>query len=310
MLEVHQDWVQLEWALQDLKIVQSQEAHFFTSDKIYNKYEMVNDSFGSPDPTEIKAKRIQNTWDEDEDWPWFSWSDPIIRNLQYQEHMLENFVPLSRVEPVPVSMETTELAITYNSSPNKISYQYQNSGSPPHLNKTRKKLFSSPSHKREIKEDRDPEYSWNADWMSSMRANDLHWGRGSSPLRTRLKSSPRSKNRSSSPKRAKSRVYYWVEDGTINIKTPSKNKYYEDSYEDSSPKNKIINDLQESNRDLHSFQRRCKASEQNTDVKYKIDSDLYRELSQFKPVTQKTTFEVKSFSRSPDKSKNFRYTNK
>lgn len=249
---------------------------------------------------------VNHTWDEDKDCPWFTWNDPIIKNLQSQEHMLENFIPLSRIEPVPVSMSTTELAITYNSSPNRISYQYEKSGSPPRLNQTRKKLFSSPTHKREVKEDKDPGYACNADWMSSMRANDLHWGRGSSPLRTRLKSSPRNKNRSKSPKNAKTRVYYWVEDGLINIKTPAKKNYDEDSYDNSSPKTKLINDLQDSNRDLHTFQRRCKASNQNTDLKSRIDTDLYREdICQFQPNPQKTKFEVKSFSKSPNKSKNF-----
>lgn len=281
----------------------------FTSDKIYNKYEMVNDSFGSPDPKELKAKRVQNTCKDDQDCPWFSWNDPIIKNLQSQEQKLENFVPLSRIEPVPISMTETDLAIAYNTSPNWISYQYEKSGSPPRLSKTRKKLFSSPSHKREIKEDTDPEYLCNADWMSSMRATDLHWGRGSSPLRTKLKSSPRNKSRSSSPKKTKSKVFYRVEDGLINIKTPSKKNYEEDSYDDSSPKTKLINDLQESNGDLHTFQRQSKASYQNTDLRSNNESEYFKEISHFQRQFPKTTFEIQSFSRSPERSQ-FRKHNK
>ena len=144
-----------------------------TSDKIYNKYELVNDSFGSPDPKQAKAKKVDNI-DSEEEYPRFARDDHIIQNLQAQERLFESFVPLSRVEPVPISMATTDMAITFNSSPNIISYQYEQSGSPPQLKKTRKKLFISPSHKREMKEDRDPEYKCNADGMSSMRANDLH----------------------------------------------------------------------------------------------------------------------------------------
>ena len=281
-----------------------------TSDKIHNKYELVNDSFGSPDPKQTKAKKTWHIENENNDWPWFAWNDPIIKNLQAQEHLLENFVPLSRIEPVPVSMSTTDMAITYNSSPNAISYQYEQSGSPPQLKKTRKKLFSSPSHKREIKEDRDPEYRCNPDGMSSMRATDLHWGRGSSPLRTRLKSSPSAKSKSKSPKKEKSRVYYWYEDGLINIKTPLKQQADNDSSDEDSPKTRVISDLKKNNEELHAFQRRCKASIQNTDLKYNVDSDLYREINRTQSNQNETKYEVKPFCNSPNKTANTLIDNK
>ena len=150
---------------------------FLSSTKQFNKYEMHNDSFGSPDAKkQILKRKLKNTEDINEktEKERKDNNDHIIRGLESQERMIETFIPPSRIEPVPLSLEHNDLSIAYQSSPDIISYQYEDNSSPPKCKMTRKKLFHSPTHKKERKEDGDPEYICNPDTASAMRAKDLH----------------------------------------------------------------------------------------------------------------------------------------
>ena len=106
--------------------------------------------------------------------------------------------------------------------------------------------------------------------MSAMRTVDLHCGRGSSPLRTKFKTSSRSRSASGSPKKHKSIAFYEAENGVINITTPIKEGSRMEKYvQGSTPKSKTIDDLKESNRSMKQFQRMSKVSAKNTSEKGK-----------------------------------------
>lgn len=119
---------------------------FMTSEKQNEKYELVNDSFGSPDPKVMKQYQKSNNGRRQLEKRMYD-NDHIIRELEKQEEKLENFIPPSRIEPVPTDLGITQLSLTYQSSPDVISYQYEDTTSPPRCKKTRKKLFQSPVHK-------------------------------------------------------------------------------------------------------------------------------------------------------------------
>lgn len=149
---------------------------FMSSNKPYNKYEMHNDSFGSPDPKVTRSKRMSRPavgTDEKEYERMFD-NDHIIRELERQERAIDRFIPPSRVEPVPITLDQNDLAIAYQSSPDMISYQYEDNASPPRCKKTRQKLFHSPVHKKERMQDTSPNYNCNPDNLAAMRAKDLH----------------------------------------------------------------------------------------------------------------------------------------
>lgn len=133
---------------------------FLNSKKSHDKYEMYNDSFGSPDMKRTKAAakgadtRTASNCDNGNGWT----NKHIIDNLVKQEAELESYMPPSRLEPVPTTFCQTQLSITHRSSPDMISYQYEEAGSPPKCKKARKKLYKSPTSKRELKEDTNPDY--------------------------------------------------------------------------------------------------------------------------------------------------------
>lgn len=85
-------------------------------------------------------------------------------------------------------------------------------------------------------------------------------------MRTKFKtpksnrSSSRSKSRSNSPlKKSSHKLEYNLENGVININTPSKTTTSFARYEDSiSPKNRTINDLKQTNSSIKNFQRKSK----------------------------------------------------
>jgi hypothetical protein len=131
---------------------------FMTSEKQNEKYELVNDSFGSPVPKIMKQSQKSNNRSRKLEKRMYD-NDHIIRELEKQEEKLENFIPPSRIEPVPIDLGITQLSLTYQSSPDVISYQYENTTSPPRCKKTRKKLFQSPVHKKEERQDMHPSYS-------------------------------------------------------------------------------------------------------------------------------------------------------
>lgn len=241
---------------------------FMSSNKPLNKYEMHNDSFGSPDPKVTRSKRTSRPavgTDEKEYERMFD-NDHIIKELERQERAIDRFIPPSRIEPVPITLDQNDLAIAYQSSPDMISYQYEDNASPPRCKKTRQKLFHSPVHKKEEMQDTSPNYNCNPDNLAAMRARDLHCGRGSSPLRTKFKtpkskrSSSRSKSRSNSPlKKSSHKLEYILENGVININTPSKTATSFARFEDSaSPKDRIINHLKQTNSSIKNFQRKSK----------------------------------------------------
>lgn len=150
--------------------------YFINKAETKEQHALVDDSFGSPEPKKSKValtSKAKLTYSID-DLPSFYPEDHIIKNLVKQETKLESFIPPSKVEPVPTNMAFNELSITYQSSPNLISYNYEEAGSPPRCKKSRKNLYHSPTSKRERKEDNDVEYNCNPDNMAAMRANDLH----------------------------------------------------------------------------------------------------------------------------------------
>lgn len=221
-------------------------------------------------------------------------------------------MPPSRVEPVPMTMSRTEFALTYESSPDVISYQYEQSGSPPRCSKHPKQLCMSPTHKKEARQDTHPDYNFNPDSMAAMRATDLHCGRGSSPLRTKLKQSPKSSKMSPrrqspsklssrkmspirmspnkmSPRKHQTNVFYYMDNGMINITTPSKSELQQTQNLDSSPKSELIDALKDSNAALASFQRTTKASALNSTAK--SNSDLFGGLARTQN-RDATTFSV------------------
>mmetsp|Transcript_12031 Transcript_12031/g.10631 ORF Transcript_12031/g.10631 Transcript_12031/m.10631 type:complete len:246 (+) Transcript_12031:128-865(+) len=120
-----------------------------------------------------------------------------------------------------------------------------------------------------------------------MRAKDLHCGRGSSPLRTKFKTPKSNKSRSSSPfKKSNHKVEYFMDNGVININTPAKDEDFE---RESSPKTRIISNLQGTNSSAKDFQRRCKiisedSLEKNTPQKTSIETKHQQRVSQFKRV--------------------------
>lgn len=255
---------------EDNKTYSTPKNPFLSSNKPIGKYELVNDSFGSPTSKAMKAQKKSeaemspDTYESQR----MNNNDHIIKLLEKQERKLEKFIPPSRVEPVPITMEQTDLSLPYHTSPDVISFQYQDAGSPPHSTFTRKKLFYSPTQEKERRQDNDPEYICNPDTIAAMRAKDLHCGRGSSPLRTKFKSPQSTKSIASSARKSTSRIEYNVENGLLNIHTPSKaNKTGYKKYEDtSSPKSKLIDELKQSNSSLKHFKRTRKVmSEESTD---------------------------------------------
>ncbi len=108
---------------------------FLSSAKPLDKYEMVNDSFGSPEAKFLRSKRILQGKREGEvegdEGNRKENNDHIISGLGKQERKLETFIPPSRIEPVPISLEQNDLPIAYMSSPDIISYQYEDISSPP-----------------------------------------------------------------------------------------------------------------------------------------------------------------------------------
>jgi hypothetical protein len=244
---------------------------FGSSNNPYDKYQMVNDSFGSPDTRIVKPRRksrlaIETDENEQENEYEITFdNDHIIKGLERQERDIGRFIPPSRIEPVPINLEQCDLSIAYQSSPNMISYQYEDNASPPKCKKLRQKLFDSPVHKKEEKQDTHPNYNYNPDNFAAIRAKDLHCGRGSSPLRTKFKTpksknSPRSISRSSSPiKKSTHKIEYVLENGAINIKTNTNTDTDLARFEGSnSPKDNLINYLNHTNSSLKNFQRKSK----------------------------------------------------
>lgn len=124
-----------------------------------------------------------------------------------------------------------------------------------------------------------------------MRAKDLHCGRGSSPLRTKFPVPKRKSGSKRSP-----RVEYYIENGVMNINTPS--KYDETTFErmefPESPKTFTINSLKQTNSSLKNFQRMSKApivdspekSVQNDESSRKIVPQPHlQSISEYKPKT-------------------------
>ncbi|CAI2383072.1 unnamed protein product [Moneuplotes crassus] len=247
---------------------------FMSSTKPLNKYELVNDSFGSPENKINKAKMKYQQDDTDAERERRDNNDHIITQLEIQERKLECFVPPSRQEPVPITLEQTDLPMAYESSPDLISFQYENTTSPPRCTKTRKKLFHSPTHKKELKEDTHPDYNCNSDTLSAMRAKDLHCGRGSSPLRTKMKSPKRNKSRSPSPsKKGGAKIEYYYDNGTININTPVKTQLDFERAEETTPKSSLISKLKESNKSFKEFKRANKAAYEGFSGIYESSSE-------------------------------------
>lgn len=183
--------------------------------------------------------------------------------MEHQDEKHDQLVGYDKIENIPVGFGKTEQAITYNSSPQRISRQYQESGSPPKVKQKRAKLYHSPAEKRERKEDNDAEYNWYPDSISAMRANDLHCGRGSSPLRTKFKNSPTVRSVSASPVKTDKSLYYEIDDGQVSIKTPVKLEPNFCMFEQSPG----IRDAPYETRESPSpnrFRRRCKVSVENT----------------------------------------------
>jgi hypothetical protein len=294
---------------------------FASSNNPYDKYRMINDSFGSPDTKILKHRRKAGlaikTEESDNQYEIVIDNDHIIRGLERQERNIGRFIPPSRIEPVPINLEQCDLSIAYESSPNMISYQYEDNASPPKCKKLRQKLFDSPVRKKEEMQDTHPNYNYNPDNFAAIRAKDLHCGRGSSPLRTKFntpnsKNSPRSisrsRSRSNSPiKKSSHKIEYVLENGAINIKTNTNTDTETDlaRFEGSnSPKNNLINYLNHTNSSFKNFQRKSKVllSEDSQ------ERDNYRNLNKFteqKPdqrMHQKKVHKFKGIERSPSRS--------
>jgi hypothetical protein len=108
-----------------------------------------------------------------------------------------------------------------------------------------------------------------------MRAKDLHCGRGSSPLRTKF-SVPK---RKSSTKRSP-RVEYYIENGVMNINTPSKYDIttFERMEDLDSPKTFIINSLKQTNSSLKNFNRMTKAPKMDSPKKQSPNDESSRKI--------------------------------
>ena len=132
---------------------------FGTTEKTNDKYELVNDSFGSPDPKYAKLAQLSSENERVKSIYRSGNNAHIIRELERQEEQLEKFISPSRYEPVPIDLGGTDMAVTYLSSPNVVSYNYEDAASPPRCKKTRKKLFHSPVHKREMMQDTSKVYN-------------------------------------------------------------------------------------------------------------------------------------------------------
>lgn len=245
---------------------------FSSSNKPYKNYEMVNESFGSPETKFMKSSKKEETKvTTTKVVSDLGDNDHIIKLLERQERMLERFVPPSRVEPVPITPRDTDQAIFYESSPDVISYQYSGIESPPTCQKTRKKLFYSPAAHKEERQDNHPEYNCNPDTISAMRAKDLHCGRGSSSLRTKFKSPTSVSSRPSSSRRKTAKVEYHMENGVLNITTPAKDTAGEGEFEQpETPKSHVINQLKQENSSLKKFERSRKATVGDSERKGKI----------------------------------------
>ena len=127
--------------------------YFINKTKQEESNVMIDDSFGSPEPKKRKAKMNMDIKEKVtytmEDLPNFQGNNHIIKNLETQQKAFAKFIPESRVEPVPTNLVNNEFSIAYKSSPEIVSYNYEKSGSPPSLKKSRKKLYFSPTSKRQ-----------------------------------------------------------------------------------------------------------------------------------------------------------------
>lgn len=276
---------------------------YFISKKINNAQENVlyDDSFGSPEdkknrkkPSQGLNKKSQLTYSV-ENLADIAENDHIIRNLESQNEMLDTFMPPSRLEPVPTTLMETEMSVAYKTTPDMVSYNYEEAGSPPRCKKKRSKLYHSPSRKREFKEDTHIEYNYNTDNMASLRANDLHCGRGSSPLRTKLKKLPKSKSKSKL-KTSKMSPYKYSPNSKSRSpsKSPRKSSVYNQMMQSTS-KHSIF-DPMSSQRSVglssmqqtaspDKFQRRCKVSKRTSPEKLNkqeiLDQERRRVLTEY-----------------------------
>lgn len=115
--------------------------------------------------------------------------------------------------------------------------------------------------------------------MAAMRANDLHCGRGSSPLRTKFKSSPKSKSKSPSrsPSKGKQNVFYQIDNGIVNITTPVKSGTKFGVFETiASQRSETLNSFKQTT-SPKKFQRRCKVSKPNSGEKLNKEFIIHQE---------------------------------
>ncbi|CAI2377486.1 unnamed protein product [Moneuplotes crassus] len=232
---------------------------FLSSNKPFEKHELINDSFGTP---ETKIPKPQNVAvlsrvPTEPDLARRNNNDHIIDSLHAQSKNLASFLPPSREEPVPITLEHTDLPIAYKSSPDIISFQYQPRTS--QESTTRKKLFHSPREpiEEEVKNSTSKAknspmgYIYSPDTSSAMRAKDLHCGRGSSPLRIKLESKNPNQSRSNSiSRRTPHKVEYYYNNGVINISTPEREGHDQSQTQaQNSSKDRVISQLKKAIKD-------------------------------------------------------------